>query len=231
MRVYTFYQVIDNYSEESQRKLLDVWARSWAKRGWEPIVLSIGDAMLHPQFKQFRRAIRKLPTEYGHQYEEPCFLRWLAMAVQETDGGGGMLTDYDAINYSFEPVAPDPAAMKVYCGFPPNDTVICGAINATRGQYQHFCDLFMNWKPDQHDFVQSSTYRGYHCSDLSLLVRMFEDKTFPKPEWCYKIRGVHEVWHPDREAWKQAPIVHYGYQFIQAGYNPKYLYVEQARAL
>lgn len=224
MRVYTYYTPISLYPDDSQTKLIEVWARSWRKQGWEPIVLNEGDAMLHPLYSEFKQHISKLPTEYGHEYEGACFLRWLAMAAQETDGGGGMLTDYDYINYGFSPRAPGLLKMQIFCEPPPIE-VTMGLVLAPRMAYEEFCKIVLSWKPSQADWNPNA--KLYHCSDLSLLVRMFEHKNFVKPDWMEKVHGFSGLF--PRESYKTAPLVHYGYEMKHAGLWPKYKHIEKLR--
>jgi len=231
MRVYTYYTPTPLYSEDSQRRLIDVWSRSWSRLGWEPIVLNEGDAMLHPQYERFKKYVWNLPTEYGHEYEGACFLRWLAMASQETDGGGGVMTDYDVINYKFTP-KPDRVmdADKMYflCDYEPFNTISMGVVAGARHHYEWFCNLFMNWVPHpQHDWNKKA--KLFHCSDLSMLVRMFESRTHEKPEWATKVSNVQAIFEPSREHWKTAPLVHYGFQMHHAGYWPKADWIEKLR--
>lgn len=227
MRCYTYYMPIPMYSEDSQRRLIDIWARSWAKQGWEPILLNEGDAKLHPNYEDFRRAIWGLPTEYGHEYESSCFLRWLAMAAQETDGGGGVLTDYDVVNYRFKPRPVNPEEM--YFLSDQVNRITMGVVIGARKHYEFFCNLFANWTPDKHDWNASAGL--FHCSDLSMVTRMFEDGTWDKPAWAKKLNNFQAIFgqEPKPNAWRTAPLVHYGYNMKHAGYWPKYSFIETLR--
>lgn len=227
MRCYTYYMPVGLYDDESQRRLIDVWARSWEKHGWEPIVLNEGDARQHPMWERFNQRVSSLPSEYGPLYDRACFIRWLAMAAQEAGThGGGIMLDYDVINYGLSPREPDPNKMVVFCEHPPIP-VDLGAVLGTREHYQKMCEIIANWTPDKNDWNDSSTYHGYHCSDLSLLVRMFEHKNFPKPEWLQKECGVQGRF--PRESFKTAPLVHYGFDMKHAGFWPKYQWIEKLR--
>lgn len=227
MRVYCYYVPIPLYTEESQRKLIDVWARSWSKQGWEPIVLNEGDAKLHPNYSKFKRHVWNLPTEYGHEYEGQCFLRWLAMAAQETDGGGGVLTDFDVINYGLKPAPVNPEEMYFLCDYEPHNTISMGVVIGAREHYEFFCRLFADWVPDKHDW---NSHAGlFHCSDLSMVTRMFEDKTWKKPAWATKVSNVQAIFDVSRSQWNTAPLVHFGYNMFHAGYWPKHEHIERLR--
>jgi hypothetical protein len=178
-------------------------------------------------WERFNQRVSSLPSEYGPLYDRACFIRWLAMAAQEAGThGGGIMLDYDVINYGLSPREPDPNKMVVFCEHPPIP-VDLGAVLGTREHYQKMCEIIANWTPDKNDWNDSSTYHGYHCSDLSLLVRMFEHKNFPKPEWLQKECGVQGRF--PRESFKTAPLVHYGFDMKHAGFWPKYQWIEKLR--
>lgn len=225
MRVYTYYTPIPLYSEDSQRRLIDVWARSWSKQGWEPIVLHEGDAKLHPNYTKFRRHVWNLPTEYGHEYEGACFLRWIAMAAQETDGGGGVLTDYDVINYGWKPRPVNPEEM--YFLSDQENRISMGVVIGARKHYEYFCNVFANWVPDTHDWNRNAGL--FHCSDLSMAVRMFEEGTWKKPSWAKKMGKIQALFGHKPEAWRTSLLVHYGYDMFHAGHWPKCDWIEKLR--
>ena len=226
MRVYTYYMPVpDLWSEESQRALIDVWARSWAKAGWEPIVLNESDAKTHPNFSFYKEKFWALPTEYGHDYEGGCFMRWLATA----QAGGGMMVDYDVINYGFPPFDQPPEEMSVFADRPP-EGIFMGAVVGQQWQFQEMADIFAMWGPDQNDLnspAASETYQDYHCSDLTMLIHMFDDKTRPKPDWLTRRDGCALFPHP---SWETSKMVHYAYAMREAGYWPKHEHIEKIRA-
>lgn len=104
--IYTFYETIhrDNIREERIRvvdqALLQVWKQAWTEAGWEPRILSLDNAQQHPQYQETTQALSKI-TLYGgtgrnRDYNEYCFMRYLAMATV----GGGWMADYDTIPLS-----------------------------------------------------------------------------------------------------------------------------------
>jgi hypothetical protein len=227
MKVFTYYMPVpDLWSEESQRALIDIWARSWAKAGWEPVVLTEDDAKAHPGFSHYREKFWALPTEYGHDYEGGCFMRWLAVAR----AGGGMMVDYDVINYGFLPSHIFVEnKMTIYADNPPTG-VFMGAVSGHRHHFQEMADIFAAWEPDQNDLNSTSAsadYQDYHCSDLTMLVRMFDDKTSPKPNWLTRRAGCALFPHP---TWETSKLVHYAYAMRAADYWPKHEHIEKIRA-
>ncbi len=218
--VFTYYEPVPSlWSEDSQRKLIDVWARSWRKAGWNPRVLTEQDARKHPRYAEFKRKFWSLPTEYGHDYEGACFLRWAAASA----AGGGMLTDYDVINYHFAPQAPDPAKMLVYADTPPV-AIFLGAVLAPYELFEGMCQEFFTWEPSDHDLNRK--IGRHHCSDLMCIQRMFHTDNWPKPAWLQRAPGCALF---DEPSWKTAPMVHYGYQMRRTGHWPKHEWIEKLR--
>ena len=228
MKVFTYYMPVPElWSEKSQRALIDIWERSWRKQGWEPVVLTEDDAKKHPNYSDYKKKLWALPTEYGHEYEGSCFIRWLAVAM----AGGGTMVDYDVINYGFLPSdVPADGKMSIIANdqSPPQDWVPGGGyqagifMGAVVGQQQHFqgmADIFAAWVPDEYDMnTTSKTYYGMHCSDLTMLIRMFDSKKSPKPDWLSRCDGCSIVGHP---RWETAKLVHYTGEMRATGYWPK----------
>ena len=219
--VFTYYAPIhvmpDLWSPDSQQRLLSIWRRSWAARGWNPIVLGEDDAKRHPQYEELRAKFWALPTPYGHDFEGPCFMRWAAMSAV----GGGMLTDYDAINYNFEPREVDPHRMQVFA-----DTSLPACMGAVLGSQKHFEEMtqrMANWVPAEPDW--NTSVNGYHCSDLTLLIQYLDTGARPGPDWLIKVPGQSVF--PDTTG----DIVHYGYHMKAAGYWPKADHIEKIRPL
>jgi hypothetical protein len=98
-------QVVYTYSENlvgneyEQEKLLELWQESWRRRGWEPKIIGRAFAERHPRLSDFRARVRSFPTVNPRDYEDVCWLRWLAFAQV----GGGLIVDADVINYSLRP--------------------------------------------------------------------------------------------------------------------------------
>lgn len=91
--IFTFYEPVDYLDSENPQDLLEVWETSWSNAGWEPVVLSLGDAKRHPGYKKLIKTLED-SLQFGSnrdRYNYFCFMRWLAMA----SSGGGWLADYD----------------------------------------------------------------------------------------------------------------------------------------
>lgn len=225
--VVTYYSSVPAlYDEASQQNLIRIWERSWRKAGWTAVVLTEADVRSYSRFKFFAEQFNSKPTEYGSLYSNAVFLRWLAAAHYGfLRGVDVMLTDYDVVNYGFAPRAINPGKMIIFCDEPPK-TIFMGAV---LGSAQHFLDmaeLFVAASPGQHDW---NAHAGmYHQDDLSLLVRMFESKTLPKPDWLIKENGCALF---DNPSWPTARLVHYGYKMHDLGLWPKHKHIDNLRPL
>lgn len=223
--VVTYYTPVPGlWSTDSQWALIDVWRRSWVKAGWDPVVMMPSDVMTHPRYAFFKEHFEAKPTEYGVEYTSACFMRWLAAAhYGALRGLNVMLTDYDVINYGFEPQKVRPEELTIFCDEPPA-TVFMGAV---LGKPQHFLDmaeLFAAAKPDQHDWNHHA--QMFHQDDLSLLMRMFETKTLAKPDFLVKRPGCALF---DYQSWRSSKLVHYGFAMKAMGYWPKHEHIEKLR--
>ena len=91
--VFTFYEHVSQLDEEQPRELLEVWTQSWYDAGWEPVVLTMGDAKRHPNYKYFQKVLNnhKQFRNNRDRYNYYCFMRWVAISAS----GGGWLVDYD----------------------------------------------------------------------------------------------------------------------------------------
>jgi hypothetical protein len=224
--VVTYYVPVPGlWSDESQRALIAKWKLSWEKYGWTATVLSEADVRTHPRFDFFNDHFRAKPTEYGVEYTTASFMRWLAAAhYSNLRDGYIMLTDYDVMNHGLEPIEPDPLHRKIFCDEPPS-SIFMGVVAGTAQNFLDMAELFAAWKPDELDYNHHA--KCYHQDDLSMLVRMFESRTRPKPDWLIKVPGCALF---DYSSWRTSKLVHYGYAMKQAGYWPKADYVGNIRA-
>lgn len=224
-QVVTYYVPVQGlWSDESQRALIDVWRRSWEKAGWVATALTEADVASHPRYAFFKEHFDSKPTEYGVTYTSACFMRWLAAShYSSLRGFDVMLTDYDVVNYGFEPQGVRHGEMTIFCDEPPV-SVFMGAV---LGKPQHFLDmaeLFAAAAPCEHDWNNHA--KLFHQDDLHLLMRMFENKTLPKPDWLVKRPGCALF---DYQAWRSSKLVHYGYAMRALGYWPKHEHIEKLR--
>lgn len=96
--MHTFYQRIDpkvhkkygGMTDKSDADLLLAWEAAWKAAGWKVRILTLEDAMAHPNYHQFDQLLDLEKMPFGY-YDKLCFMRWLAMAAV----GGGFMADYD----------------------------------------------------------------------------------------------------------------------------------------
>jgi len=179
-------------------------------------------------FSFFVEQFYSKPTEYPIDYTASCFLRWFAAYVIGAQYNEPvMLTDYDVINYGFQPREPEPGLMEILCDEPPA-SVFMGAVLGRPQNFLDMAELFASWKPDELDFNHKAGCM--HQDDLSMLVRMFHpplgDTARPKPSWVVKKPGCCLY---DYCGWRTAKLIHYGFQMHQNGHWPKYKYIEVLR--
>jgi hypothetical protein len=94
--VYTYHHADEAREWPAE---IEVWADSWHRHGWYPVVLTERDARRSPLFPELFECVNSLPTVNGHAYENACYFRWLALHER----GGGLLTDYDVVNRGYRP--------------------------------------------------------------------------------------------------------------------------------
>lgn len=225
--VVTYYAPVPGlWSEESQRSLIEIWKKSWEKYGWVATVLGEADVRTHPRFDFFYEHFSAKPSEYGVAYCNACWLRWLAAAHYAGPRSGHiMLTDYDVINHGFEPQKIDPYKLMVLCDEPPA-SVFMGAVIGPAQNFLDMAELFVSWQPDENDFNHHANC--YHQDDLTMLVRMFDSKTRPKPDWMVKVPGSALF---DYSSWRTSKLVHYGFAMKARGFWPKHEWIEKLRPI
>lgn len=217
MNVYTYYMPVPGlWPDETQRALIEVWKRSWAKQGWNPVVLCEADAARHPRYAEFKKKFWELPTIYGHDYCGACFMRWVATAVW----GGGMMVDYDVMNYGFAPRLPEADRMQVIAdhSVPP---IFMGAVLGWGKYFEAMSELFLNWVPDERDWNPNGKF--HHCDDLTFLIQCFNSNNRERPPWLEYVDGCTLFPKTD------GLLVHYGYEMKNSGFWPKHEFIEKIR--
>ncbi len=218
--VFTYYAPVPAlYTEASQRALISVWARSWERAGWQPVVLEEKIFKRTPRYAGLKKKFLAHPTEYGDEYTLSCYMRWDAVAQY----GGGMLVDYDVINYGFEPRRPTDERMILFCDEPPAG-VFMGAVLGTRRRFEQMVDIFSNWKIKPEDSGARANW--WYYNDMMMLDLLFTAPHHNKPAWLVKENGCALF---DYEPWKTSRLVHYGYQMHATGHWPKHEHIERLR--
>lgn len=216
--VYTYYERVPNlWPEDTQLALIELWKKSWAKHGWNPVVLNESAAAPHKFFKEYKERVGALPTAFGYEYTVACFMRWLAVGVK----GGGMMVDYDVINYGFGPR--QPARNRVVIFSDRTQPLSMGAVLGVDRYYMMMVRLFSEWVPDKRD--RSVWGEGLHCDDQTYLQQCLDRKNRKGPTWLAWENGCTRFPNTD------GPLVHYGYEMRAAGLWPKCDFVEKVRPI
>lgn len=179
MRVYTYH-----HNDDPPVRLLDAWGESWQRNGWEPCLLTQRHAEQHPRFDEIFEAVHKLPTVNGREYEDACYLRWLAL--QQV--GGGLMVDYDVGNRGFRPEHLHTPAALVHLHV---DRVPC-AVWANKTGLRTVLEWFKNPCPPW-------TVNGQpHLSDMHIFAKM--SSGFPIDPVCCEFNDLRT---------KGLPLVHF----------------------
>ncbi len=200
MNVHAYYEPILGRPEPSG--LLSLWAGSWRARGFTPVVLNESHARAHLGYGYVRARIDLLPTVNPAAYERACYLRHLAMA----EVGGGLMTDYDVINYNFFPadLRRVTAHRKVLILEP---TRVPCAMWASQEGWEDVVDLLCAYKPDHLDHHNQQA----HVSDMTILRRT----ETPFVGLCVEAGcSGDSVRDQHGEGWRTAKLVHFsGFYF------------------
>lgn len=100
MKVHCYHEDI---GLPDQLEQIEAWKASWVRSGWEPVILSREDAKRHPLFFEYWNRIRTYPTTNSREYENTCWLRWLAYSVAARKHGIVLGVDYDMMNNGYQP--------------------------------------------------------------------------------------------------------------------------------
>jgi len=88
--IYTFQEELPLPNQVNEE--LKLWQLSWKQAGWDAKVVTFNDALKHPNFDVFERALGEI-MPFGRRPEKMGYYRFLAMAVT----GGGFLADVDVL--------------------------------------------------------------------------------------------------------------------------------------
>jgi hypothetical protein len=143
-KVFTYYEELEYKDTSEQMEMIHHWRTSWSKRGWFPVVLRRADAERHPFFKEFANAVLRLPTINAVDYEMACYHRWLAVAA----AGGGYMSDYDVINYSYE-ARNAPSDLTVHELNLVHQSATPSVVSGTQFGFMSMCLLFATCNVDE----------------------------------------------------------------------------------
>ncbi len=190
--VYTYYTKLSEDQHKESEPMLAHWRRSWASRGWNPVVLNQLHAQCHPLFNVFTDRVKALPTANPIEYELACYQRWLAVAQM----GGGFMSDYDVINYSY-PAEPVNCPLRVHEAHSTLDEITPSVVSGSQAGFERACAAFCSIS---HDRLNYQIDGKPHASDMILLQMLAHT-------------GLYAITRDVRpygdEGWKTANLVHY----------------------
>lgn len=210
MKIHTYYSETKDIDSTAERKLIALWIDNWRLAGFQPVVLNEHWAEKHPLFEEFRERVSKFPSTNPAGYDLSCFLRWLAVAMAETEEFC-LMGDYDCFNYGFAPIISSNSKITCYQGHVP-----C-LVSGRPKSFLNMCKLFQAYVPKEGE---------NHISDMSILAGMTphqSDKmlTFHLPI----IRSYGEP------GWDKSAAVHYPNAAMgPAKYIPRYKFIPNLRA-
>ncbi len=193
--VYTYYTPIECRGIDTQVQMLQHWSSSWAKRGWETVVLGLEDAKAHPFFDEYAEAVQRLPTINPKDYEMACYHRWLAVAHR----GGGFMADYDVVNYSFEARSPQ-ARLTVYEQNYETEAVTPSVVGGSAAGFYDMCLYFATCNIDD---VMGEFEGRPHTSDMIVLQKI-------PHRFAYQVIPLCKQY--GSPGWEDAPLVHFSHE-------------------
>jgi len=202
--VYVYFEDLPGVFAE-ERALLELCRESWEKQGWTFHVLTREDAETHHAFGMVQRneyLVLGSPTPMTAAWQRCSYYRWLALDMVNQ---GGLLIDYDMINYSFPAQELKPGryhgrdqftfdAPSGLCPPTPcmiDETALYNVIGLIRDyEGEHSWD-YRCFKLRQECTDQLLLhYHGTHVGPL----------TWHYEPWCHMYGSL---------GWKKAPVVHY----------------------
>lgn len=160
MKIYTYYQTLNDNYFQTDPKLIELWKISWSRQGYEPIVLNLEDAKKHPYFEtlnsEMRRIFKEITNKEIEEYGMSCWFRWLAYATQTEEKF--YVSDYDAINVNFPIKEPDDKLhlMDLDCPF---------FASGTPKQFEKLCKAFVEVSNERIDILKQQA-NHYHDQEF-----------------------------------------------------------------
>lgn len=202
MNVHTYHEPVPGMD---RTEILSLWAESWRRHGWEPVVHTRAEASAHPQAGSYETRITGLPTVNPRAYEEACWRRWLVAAQV-----GGFWCDDDLVNVGFTAEEARDGMAKFGLGGPrliawhdgahPNTGLLLG----TRQNFQDFVDCVLTNRPFLTDRINGSP----HTSDMYLWHELW------RAGLTHDVRGVMDCY--GKPGAMHARLIHCSYDATTA---------------
>jgi hypothetical protein len=171
---YTYYEPISEinnckYRNYNQEKLIDICSKSWAKNGWELIILNHSIAEQNEFYLEYSSIVKSFPSVNPPLYDYHCYIRWLAMAQI----GGGIMIDYDVMNVNLQSTHTNIFNTGKMTGFQKHvPSVVCGSAK----QYIEVCRKFCQLKNNEDCIVDMNNHP--HTSDMVMISTSFSLEYF-----------------------------------------------------
>lgn len=191
-KVYTYYEKVAEKDDGEQAQMINHWRVSWSKRGWFPVVLQKSDAERHPFFKEYAKAVSRLPTVNPFDYEMACYHRWLAVAA----AGGGYMSDYDVINYSYE-ARSFPADLTIHEINLTHQTATPSVVSGSQFGFMSMCLMFATCDVDE------------VCSEIGSIRTTSDMFISQKIHSRMPYNASSDVAQYGDDGWGNAKLVHY----------------------
>jgi hypothetical protein len=173
MKIYTYYEKINNHHDKYQLENIKLWKLSWEKRGFDTIILDHRNFFTSDFAHSFIydiSSIHKLITgnEISH-YGLSCYNRWLAYSTISSDEDF-YVSDYDVINKNFN-------YQKIQCHNerPAFLDYCCPCLAYGKPSYfLNFCNDIIKISKQyldtiKQEFLNNEKSRSYHDQDFLLL--------------------------------------------------------------
>jgi len=164
MKIFTYNEDLSDLDDQSG--LLSLWAKSWSKHGFEPIVLGRADAEKHDYFETFVKEMRAVHKDLMgfdlSEYGLSCYLRWLAYATRTEDKF--YVSDVDIINNGFKIKEPEDELHLM------DDCCPCFASGSPK-QFEDLCKYFVDYSKradtkKELKAVSNTEYECFHDQDF-----------------------------------------------------------------
>lgn len=174
MQVFTYYDA--DVGHPGQKELIELWKKSWAKMGFNPVVLEKCHAQEHIYYEDFTKALDEIHKGimYGipiRKYGLSCYHRWLAYARHGTKNFCTFTCDYDVINMS---LSVDEAKKHLEaCGQTVtfhHGTTPC-LVSGKRDLFQHFCKEIIRISKKNIDLLKNTVHPHYNDQEFVQLNR------------------------------------------------------------
>jgi hypothetical protein len=191
MKVFTTHTDIPGLAETPE--LLSMWQESWAKYGWEPVILVPQEHL--DLWQALNTASYNLPTCNPRAYQAQCITRW----ADFRDAGGGLMVDADLINVGLPaegftfPAEDDPAIYTTS-----RDLCPCGVV-ATPAGILGLIDLILHMS-SQPALLASI---GDKVSDQEILRWAARHKALP-------VKALNYAQHYGSPGWENHELIHFG---------------------